>query len=376
MSNFDWYIEIEGQKWKRGVTTGTCAAAAAKAAVYALLQQTEVTWIEITTPRGITVTLPVQACSYHNDEACCGVVKDAGDDPDNTDGLTIYATVRLRNDPGISLKGGEGVGVVTKPGLQVDVGEAAINPIPREMICRAVLEYLPPEQGLEIMNSVPDGRERALKTLNPVLGIMGGISILGTTGIVEPMSEEAFRHSLAPQIDVALAAGYTSLVFTPGKIGENIARKYQIPTAITILTSNFIGYMLGEASRRGVKDVILFGHIGKLVKVAGGIFYTHSKIADGRMDIIAAEAAHMGATATQVGEILTCVTTEATLPILTAAGLQDIFNRLAKRASLRAAQHVHNTLRVGTVMVSLQGTVLGIDEQAQKIGGEAGWHLK
>jgi cobalt-precorrin-5B (C1)-methyltransferase len=376
MSDFDWFIEIEGQKWKRGVTTGTCAAAAAKAAVYALLQQTEVTWIEITTPRGITVTLPVQECSYHNDEAHCGVVKDAGDDPDNTDGMTIYATVRLRNEPGILLKGGEGVGVVTKPGLQVDVGEAAINPVPRDMIRRSVLECLPPEQGLEIMISVPGGRERALKTLNPVLGIIGGISILGTTGIVEPMSEEAFRHSLAPQIDVALAAGYTSLVFTPGKIGEKIARQYQIPDVTTILTSNFIGYMLGEASRRGVKDVILFGHIGKLVKIAGGIFYTHSKIADGRMDIIAAEAAHMGATAKQVGEILSCVTTEATLPILAAAGLQDVFNRLAKRASLRAEQHVHNTLRVGTVMVSLQGTVLGIDDQAQKIGGEAGWHLK
>lgn len=376
MSNFDWYTQIEGQKWKRGVTTGTCAAAAAKAAVYALLQQTEVHFIEVTTPRGITVRLPVKECSYNNDVARCGVIKDAGDDPDNTDGVTIYATVCLRDEPGISLKGGEGVGVVTKPGLQVDVGEAAINPVPRDMIHRSVLEYLPSEQGLDIMISVPGGQERALKTLNPMLGIMGGISILGTTGIVEPMSEEAFRHSLAPQLDVALAAGYTSLVLTPGKIGENIARLYQIPTAMTILTSNFIGYMLGEAARRGVKDVILFGHIGKLVKVAGGIFYTHSKIADGRMDIIAAEAAHMGATAAQVGEILDCVTTEATLPILAAAGLHGIFDRLAKRASFRAAQYVHNELRVGTVMVSLQGAVLGIDDHAQKIGGEAGWHLK
>lgn len=376
MSTFDWYIEIEGKRWKRGITTGACAAAAAKAAAQALIEQREISAVEIITPRGIKLALPIARCSFTKDEACCGVVKDAGDDPDSTDGAMINATVCWTEQIGVSILGGEGVGVVTKPGLQITVGEAAINPVPRELIRRSVEECLPLEQGVAVTISVPNGRELARKTLNPMLGIINGISILGTTGIVEPMSEEAFRTSLAPQIDVALAAGYNSLVFTPGKIGESIARRYHIPAEVSILTSNFIGYMLEEASRRGVKDIVLFGHMGKLVKVAGGIFYTHSKIADGRMDIIAAEAANMGASAQQVGAILDCITTEAALPILQEAGLMGVFHRLAKRASRRAEQYVHGSLRVGTVMVSLQGAILGIDDNAKIIGGEAGWLLK
>jgi cobalt-precorrin-5B (C1)-methyltransferase len=376
MNNFEWYVNIEGKQWKRGFTTGTCAAAAAKAAVYGLLNQCGTTVVDIVTPRGITLTIPVAESNISEDEVCCGVMKDAGDDPDVTHGLMIYATARWRNEEGVFITGGKGIGIITKPGLQVPVGQAAINPVPQEMIRRSVLDVLPRGCGVNIVISAPMGEEVAKKTLNPVLGITNGISILGTTGIVEPMSEEAFKHSLVPQIEVALANGCSRLVFTPGKIGEHIAQRYHIPAEATVLMSNFIGYMLGEAARLGVKEILLFGHIGKIVKVAGGIFHTHSKIADGRMDIIAAQAAALGASAELVNELLACVTTEAAMPLLAEAGLTEVYHRLAERASLRAERYTHNVVRIGTVMVSMQGEILGIDRNAQRIGGTAGWHIQ
>lgn len=375
MNNFFWCVEIEGKKWRRGVTTGTCAAAAAKAAVYALVHQVKNPSVEVMTPQGVVVKLPVGDCHIDKHEAICGIVKDAGDDPDITNGIMIYATVSWHDQDGIEIEGGRGVGRVTKPGLQVPVGGAAINPVPRSMIHRAVQECLPAGQGVKVTIHVPAGEDLAKRTLNPTLGIEGGISILGTTGIVEPMSEEAYKYSLVPQIEVALAAGFETLLFTPGKIGERMAGRYGIPAQATILTSNFIGYMLSEASRIGVENIILFGHVGKLVKIAGGIFHTHSKIADGRMEIIAAYAAAMGASSGVVKELIDCVTTEAALPILEDAELMCVFHTLAARASQRAGQYIHNHARIGTVMVSMQGEIIGMDRNAREIGGAAGWQL-
>lgn len=375
MPDFAWEIEREGKRWRRGVTTGACAAAAAKAAIYALVHQQAGTSVEIVTPHGIPLRMAVSHCRVASREASCAVRKDAGDDPDITHGILIFATVSWQEKEGIVIEGGTGVGRVTKPGLQIPVGQAAINPVPRSMIQSAVQEYLPPGGGCKVVIHVPEGERLAMRTLNPALGIEGGISILGTTGIVEPMSEEAYKYALVPQIDIALAGGFDTLVFTPGKIGGHMAARYHIAAEAIVLTSNFIGYMLCEAASRGVKNILLFGHLGKLVKVAGGIFHTHSKTADGRMETMAAYAAAQGASAEVVRSLLECVTTEAALGVLQTADLTGVCNILAERASWRAGRYIQQKCRVGTVMVSMEGKIVGIDKNAREIGGAAGWQL-
>lgn len=361
------------QKLRRGYTTGTCAAGAAKAAALALWRGEEVKEINLTLPRGEIITLPV---TVHKgvEEAEAIIIKDAGDDPDVTHGVAIHVRAR-KQAGGITLRGGEGIGTVTRPGLAVPVGEPAINPVPRAMIKEAVAAIVPPGRGMELEISIPEGARLARRTLNPRLGIEGGLSILGTTGIVEPMSEEAFRTSLVPQIDVALAAGWETLVLTPGRLGQRQAEeKYGLPATAIILTSNFIGYLLEACVERRVKRVLLWGHGGKLVKVAGGIFYTHSHVADARQEIIAALAAAAGAPREIVQQILAATTVEAVQEIIRGSDLAPGFwDSLAARASQRATALVHGELTVGTALLNLQGDIMGRDEVARQIMGEWGY---
>ncbi len=366
------------EKLRSGITTGTCATAAAQAAVLAVLAQPPEV-VSVRLPRGEDKIVALEyATRITKNTATAGVRKDAGDDPDITNGILIVADVELTQEAEIRLLGGEGVGVVTKPGLSIAVGEAAINPVPRRMIEEGVRSILGAARGAVIRISIPGGEKLARRTLNPSLGIEGGLSVIGTTGIVEPMSEEAFKDSLTPQIDVALALGFESLVFVPGKIGENIAvGQYELPKEAVLQTSNFIGHMLAAAQDKGVKRVLLFGHPGKLVKVAGGIFHTHNRMADGRMEIIAAYAALQQPGATVIEKILACTTTEAATDILRRQGLSEaVYAALAKRASERAQRYVFGGLEVGTVIVSMQGELLGMDECAKAIGGTLQWNIR
>lgn len=360
---------------RRGYTTGTCAAAAARAAALALWQGETVQEVTLTLPRGEKISVPVTLLHKNLDEVEAVVIKDAGDDPDVTDGAAIHVRARKHTGGGIVLQGGEGIGTVTRPGLAVPVGEPAINPVPRAMINSAVADLVPTGQGLELEISIPGGEELARRTLNPRLGITGGLSILGTTGIVEPMSEEAFRTSLVPQINVALAAGWETLVLTPGRLGQRQAEeKYGLPTTAIILTSNFIGYLLEACAERQVKRVLLWGHGGKLVKVAGGIFYTHSHIADARQEIIAARAAATGASRELVQQILAATTVEAVQELLRGTDLEPGFwDSLAARASQRATALVHGALTVGTVLLNLQGEIMGLDATARQIMEDWGY---
>lgn len=363
-----------GKKLRSGYTTGTCAAAAAKGAVLALLGQ-KLSAVTVTTPQGRVLTIPLQQVVVEGATARCTVIKDAGDDPDITDGAAVVAEVTLR-DGTVVIDGGPGVGMVTKPGLAVPVGEPAINPGPRRMILTALQQVLPPSAGARVTISIPEGEKLAARTLNPVLGIVGGLSILGTTGIVEPMSEEAFKNSLVPQLDVALAAGYASLVFVPGKLGQNAAcERFGLPAAAVVQISNFTGFMLDEAAARGVRRVMLFGQAGKMVKVAAGIFQTHSRIADGRLETLAAYAAACGAAAPVVRRLLSCTTTEAAQEILQQHGLAVVWKKIAQRASERAQQHVFQKLTVGTVIISMGGDLLGLDDTALEIGRDLGWTI-
>ena len=270
------------KKLRGGYTTGACAAAGTMAALF-FLQGNAVEHVSFRALDGTMLIIPVKRVYGKGDGAAeAEIVKFSGDDPDITNGVSVFTCVRqLPAGHGLVFRAGEGIGTVTKPGLSVPVGSPAINPGPRKLIRQVVEQVLgTKEPSVEITISIPDGRTLAKQTLNPVLGVEGGISVIGTTGVLRPMSEEGFKNSLVPQIDVAVAAGFRSLVFVPGKIGENLASVHGLPQEAMVQTSNFIGFLLDAAVERQVERVLLFGHIGKLVKVAAGNFYTHNRIAD------------------------------------------------------------------------------------------------
>jgi len=361
---------------KSGITTGSCATAAAKAAMLAW-QGTVAFVVAVDTPTGRTLSIPVVDAETLPDGGRATVIKDAGDDPDITHGVSVTVEVRIcRDDPAIRFAAGEGIGRVTLPGLQIPVGEPAINPAPRRMIEMAIRPLLPVGVGAVVTVSVPGGENLAKRTLNPTLGIVGGLSIIGTTGIVEPMSEEAFKNSLKPQISVAKALGFSTIVLVPGKIGQDFAvQRYGLPAAAVLQMSNFIGFMLESAVGYEIKEVLLFGHLGKLVKVAAGIFHTHNRMADARMETLAAYMASAGAPQAAVRAVLNCTTTEAAIPILEEYGLQAVYSVLAERASARAMRYVFGDLTVGTAIVTMRGGLLGMDDAARRIGGRLGWNI-
>lgn len=366
-------VIINGRKLRRGYTTGMCAAAAAKGAAMMLFEQAWPEEVEVLTPAGPALNLKIQAREWDGGCARCCVVKDAGDDPDVTNGLAICAAAR-KTRKGIQVKGGTGIGVVTRPGLSCAPGQPAINPVPMQIIKDEVKKVLPAECGVEITISVPGGEAAAAKTMNRRLGIVGGISILGTTGIVEPMSEEAFKSSLVPQISQAMALGYQDIVLTPGRRGERWAtEKYGLPADAVVQMGNFVGYMLEECVRLGVKRVLLFGHQGKLIKVAAGVFHTHSRVADARLETVVAHAALAGADREIIEQLWQSATAEETVGIIRKHSLGFLFNRIASAASRRAMEHVRGGLFAGTALTSLSGEILGLDEGANEIGERLGW---
>ena len=318
-------------------------------------------------------------------------MKFSGDDPDITNGASVFTTLQKgAAGQGLVFRAGKGVGHVTKPGLQIPVGEPSINPGPRKLIASVLARELgieaSPSQDAEwqalmakldfiVTISIPAGVELAKQTLNPVLGVEGGISVIGTTGVLRPMSEEGFKNSLVPQIDVALAAGFEDIVFVPGKIGEKLAAKIGLPPQALVQTSNFIGFLLDAAAEHGAKRVLLLGHIGKLVKVAAGNFYTHNRISDARLETLAAYAAAEGLDQKGVQAILAANASEDALEIIDGAGLQHVYTVLAERASARSERHVFGKLKVGTVLLTYSGRVLGMDEAAKEIGRHLGWEL-
>lgn len=303
-----------GKPLRSGYTTGSSAAAAAKAAAAALLSGKMPDAVEIHMPGGRKLCLDVEQGVLEPDRAICAVRKDAGDDPDVTDGLLVFAAVR-RTPREIVMDGGEGVGRVTKPGLPCPVGSAAINPVPREMIQTALRETADQfnyQGGFAAVISVPGGEKIARRTFNPRLGIVGGLSILGTTGIVEPMSEQALIRTIQIEIDARLAVGQTRLFIAPGNYGMDFAKTVLgLRPETGVFCSNYIGEALDYAVYRQVPQLLLIGHAGKLVKLAAGVMNTHSRVADARPEVMAAHAALAGAGSAQVRQIMACATTNA-----------------------------------------------------------------
>lgn len=342
---------------RRGFTTGSCAAAAAKGATIMLFSGDQLDEVEITLPGGETAVFGLIDKRISKNAARCCVVKDAGDDPDVTHGARICAEV-TRGGEGIELRGGEGVGVVTKPGLQVEVGMPAINPVPRRMITQAVEEVLPAGEGVVVTIIVPEGRRLAKRTMNSRLGVEGGISILGTTGIVEPMSVEALKSSLLPQIDVAMAAGYDEVILTPGRMGEKRAMELGIPREAVVITSNYVGFMLEKCREKGIRRVLLLGHMGKLIKIAVGERETHSRASRPALKVIREYLAKEGLNGDIIEEVRHSNTTEEALAILRKHGCMDVLYDLAREIGLRASE-MGGGLEVGVLIFSMKGDIVG-----------------
>ena len=337
-----------------GISTGTCAAAAAKAAALALRGE-RVDVVDVPLPGGERLSVAVvRAERLAEDRAIGAVVKDAGDDVDVTDGLLVAVELTLGGE-GLRFRAGDGVGVVTLPGLQLAVGEPAINPVPREQMAAALIEALGAEPACEVVVSIEGGEEAAAKTFNPRLGVVGGLSVLGTTGIVQPKSDEAWARSLVPQLDVAVAAGYRDVWLVPGGLGERVAiERFEAPERAVVQTANFVGTLLDACAAAGVERAVLVGHVGKLAKVAAGLFDTHSRVGDARLETIAALAAAEGAPAPLVARLLALQTAQAAVPLLAETGLAGTWDALAERAAARASA------RAG---VPVACAVLGYDDE-------------
>ena len=371
---FKHYIRCGQKKLRCGYTTGTCAALAASGATRLLLTGEAPQTLSVVTPKGWTVEVVPRFRVLENGAARCGVVKDAGEDPDVTDGCTVVAEAR-RIDAGIVIDGGAGVGRVTKPGLDQPVGAAAINRVPRRMIADAVKEICDAvgyAGGVSVTISVPDGERIAEKTFNPNLGIVGGVSILGTSGIVEPMSQQAVTDSIALEIRQAALTG-NRLILTPGNYGLDFLKQrgwdsLGVPVA---RFSNYVGDALDAAASEGLEEVLLVGHIGKLVKLAGGIMNTHSRVADCRNELFCAYAALCGADTALCHALMDAVSTDACIALLDAAGMrQAVMERLLDAAQRRLECRV--SYRVGAVMFSNEYGLLGRTVAAAELLAEWG----
>ena len=339
---------------REGFTTGSCAAAAALASC--LWQRDGVCpkQVEITVPAGKVYApeiLPHEDCA-------CGVIKFSGDDPDITNGMEIISRVELLDGDGpIRFIGGNGVGTVTQPGLKVPVGEPAINPVPRQMIEEAIRGVYG-ARAASVTVSIPGGREVAKKTFNPRLGIEGGLSVLGTGGVVRPMSEEALCESLRVELEMRVRQGYDELLFTFGAQGETAMRKL-FPGMCTVQVSNYIGFMLDSALELGIKRLIIGGHPGKMCKIAAGLMMTHSHTGDTRREAIITQLALMGAPIDLMEKVYGCVTTDAAMAFITEYGMEAVWTRLAFAAKRYCELRVRGEIEIDTVFADAQGKPLG-----------------
>ena len=318
-----------------GVTTGTVATACSLAALDAILEGPDIACVKVETPKK-TLDIIIDECKLLSlNKAQATAHKNPYNDPDVTVNLDIISTVELLDktdeQSDIIITGGVGVGKITKPGLQIPVGDYAINPGPRKMIVKNLCDKIPEGKVAKVTISIPEGVEIARKTMNPKLGIVGGISVLGTTGIARSMSSDAYKNSIVTQIDVAIASGIEDLVFVPGNIGEKLAIKdLGIGKEQIIQTGNFVGFMFEEAEKRGVRKFTYFGHMGKLIKVAGGIFDTKHAVADGRREIMVTHAALCGADMESLQRLFDSKTTDDMMDILNEINLSvEVSNSIA-----------------------------------------------
>lgn len=359
---------------RRGITTGTCAQAAAVAATIALLSGEVPSRVRIRLPKskkawsGVDITIPVASVLLKDSIAHAVIIKDSGDDVDVTNGMPVEALVRIVETPGVHIIGGRGVGRVTRLGLPVAVGKAAINPVPFAMIRDSVMEVFTqycenmsgPMQGIEVTIELPRGEELAVKTWNPRIGVEGGLSVIGTSGVIEPASSEAFRRSIWRSAKAFRARGLKEMYISLGYVGESYLKKLGVPDDEILVVGDHVGFSIDACAKLGFSRVHLVAHVGKLTKVAAGIFNTHARFGDARLETLAACAAAEGASAKLIQEILALELAEAAIALVNDAGLNATFTRIAERAAWRS--HLRCKLPVSCVVLDLKGNALGHGE--------------
>ena len=368
----DYYVIRGNKKMRFGYTTGSCAAAACKGATEILLSGQKRETVSLMTPKGILLTLQLKDIHTEPDKVTCAIQKDAGDDPDTTNGILVYATVQKTKTPGILLDGGIGVGRVTKAGLSQKIGEAAINPVPKAMILREATETAEKydyEGGLKIIISVPEGVEIGKKTFNPRLGIIGGISILGTSGIVEPMSEAALIQSIHVEMKQHFSQGEEYILATPGNYGADYLREHMdLPYERNIKCSNYVGETIDMAIDMGVKGILFISHIGKFIKVAAGIMNTHSHCADARMEVLASNALRAGADGDTARAVLNCNTTDEALDVLHEKQLlQPTMEEIMKKIQFYLDHRSYEQIKLGAVVFNNVYGYLGQTKDAKEL---------
>ena len=370
----DRFVYKSGEKLRCGYTTGSCAAAASRAAAEALLTGAPPERVELPTPKGITIDIPVAGCRISGNSALCSVIKDSGDDPDITNGIEVCARVEL-TEAGISIDGGEGIGRVTKPGLDQPVGEAAINHVPRAMIKEALekeAESAGYAGGFDVTISIEGGAETAKRTFNPHMGVEGGLSVLGTSGIVEPIRQQEILSPIPLEMGepAGRAGNPRRLIHAPGNYGldylhEKMPALKNIPV---VKTSNFIGDTMDMAAASHFEEVVLVGHIGKLVKLAGGVMNTHSRTADCRTELLCAHAALCGASRDVCAALMNAATTDACMEILDKAELREpVLSSLLDAIQLHLDRRAAGAFRVGAVLFSNQYGPLGQTRTAKEL---------
>ncbi|MBQ7534358.1 MAG: cobalamin biosynthesis protein CbiD [Stomatobaculum sp.] len=373
------YIEKGGRKLRLGYTTGSCAAAAAKAAAVMLLTGKRVSQVQLKTPKGLELYLEVEDICVSSSAVSCAVRKDSGDDPDITNHALIFAKVAYSRESGIRIDGGDGVGRVTRPGLDQPVGNAAINSTPRRMIEEAVQEAvrsagIPPafsgtgdQKGFDVTISVPGGRELAAKTFNPKLGVEGGISILGTSGIVEPMSDQALLDTIRVELNIRRQESLAVLPAAPGNYGRDFLEAYGISPEDVVISSNFIYDTVRMAAEAGFSGMLFAGHIGKMVKVAGGIRNTHSRYGDHRMEILTEITKEVLKNKEEIPLLQNCVTADDAVRILKERGLdQAVLQEMTRRIRDVMQEWAQGDLRVEVVVFSNTYGEIGRSEGAEE----------
>ena len=354
---------IDKKKLRTGFTTGTSATAAAKAAILSIMKQTKIEDIEVKLPKGSFIKIPIHLCEFEKKKARCSVIKDGGDDPDVTHGSEIIVELFLTDDKNqINIEGGEGIGIVTKPGLGLEIGKPAINPVPKKMIMenlRDIAESLLLNHGIKAVISVPKGRELGPKTDNPRIGILNGISILGTSGIVIPFSTASYAASIRQNLDVSIAMGNDTVVLTTGGRSEDFARRViDLPEHCFVQMGDFSGYTIQQCSKKNIKKAFVVGFIGKLAKMAAGVKQTHVKGSKIDMKFLANLALKCGANEETIQKILSANTARHVLEIVKEHGIEGFFNQICNETYNHMKKLSENKISLEVILFDFDGRIL------------------
>ena len=351
------------KKLRNGFTTGTCATAAAKASLSCIMNKKNTDSVDVKIPRGDSLNIKIHRCDFSDIRATCSVIKDGGDDPDVTHGAEIVVELELTDNIGqIEIDGGLGVGIVTKPGLGLELNKAAINPVPKKMIKQNITEIgfeILQRHGIKIIISVPRGAELAPKTDNPRLGIIGGISILGTSGIVVPFSTASYAAAIRQNLDVAIAAKDRTVVLTTGSRSEEFARRmWQLPDHCFVQIGDFVGYAVQQCAKKEIKNAHIVGFIGKLAKMATGVKQTHVKGSKVDMRFLAELAAKCNAEQSVITEILAANTARHVSDIIKRCKIDGFFQEICDNVYEHMRGFSEDKVSIQVIMFDFDGAVL------------------